>query len=195
MKGLEKLTSIRLAEVLTQKNVVPTDAITDALYTHEQCKEPFVDVLVSTGHITEWDLAKVVVEHFQLPFIMASNYDIDTEVQSKLPTEVLYQNLLVPLDVFEDAVSVAMPILTTHEVLQKIQREHSCEIYPYVGLISENKKVLSDMFSDFKEWHAEHQERQTKQRRSASAKGKQEGGGDWENIFDSADAAVRDSLR
>lgn len=188
MKGLDKLTSIRLAEVLSQKSVVPTDAITDALYTQDHLGEPFVDVLVAGGHITEWDLAKLVVEHFQVPFIMASNYDISIPARDRLPAEVLFKNLIVPLDVFDNAITLVMPILVANSVLEKIQRDHKVDVFPYVGLISENKKVLTDLFPEFKDWQvAEAAMREKKRRTAPSAKAQ----GDWMNIFDSADAAVR----
>lgn len=192
MKGLEKLTSIRLAEVLSQKNVVPADAITDALYSQDRLGEAFVEVLVSGGHITEWDLAKVVVEHFQAPFIMASNYDIGAEAKDRLPKDVLFDNLLVPLDVFDHVVVVAMPILAPWEAMDKIQSQYECEIFPYVGLLTENKKVLQDLFGDFNDYLANQEAEREKQRRVATESKK--GEGDWANMFDSADAAIRDSL-
>ena len=90
MKGLEKLTSIRLAEVLSQKGSIPTDKITDALYAQDKHGEPIAESLVAAGHITEWDLAKVVVESFQLPFITAGSCDIQKEAREKLPEDVIF---------------------------------------------------------------------------------------------------------
>ena len=84
MKGLEKLTSIRLAEVLTQKAVVPNEAITDALYAQDRRGGSFVELIVSGGDISEWDIAKIVVEAFQVPFVMASNYEVSEEVKNAL---------------------------------------------------------------------------------------------------------------
>ena len=187
VKGLEKLTSIRLAEVLSHKNVVAADAITDALYAQDQHGEPFVDVLVSSGRITEWDLAKVVVEHFQVPFIMAGNYDIGAAARDRLPETVLFQSLVVPLDVFGDAVSLVMPILTPFEALDSIQREFNCDVFPYVGLISENKKVMKDLFPKFQAWQTQQEQQREQRRRTAP----QEQRSDWMNIFDNADEAIR----
>ena len=192
VKGIEKLTSIRLAELLSQKDVVPTDAITEALYTQDHLGEPFVEVIVSTGHITEWDLTKLVVEHFQLPFIMASNYEIGDEIRDRLPKEFLFTNQIVPLDAFGDVVNVVMPILTSFEVLEQIRQQCKGNVFPYVGLISENKRVLQQLFPDYKEWQVEREASREKRRRGA--KGAEKAQGDWTNIFDNADAAVRDSL-
>lgn len=193
MKGLEKLTPIRLAEVLSQKGLVNGEAIADALYANDKHREPFTEILVSGGHITEWDLAKVVVEHFQLPFIMSGSYDVPNEIRARLPKEVLFANLLVPLDVFHDVMTLAMPILTPYDTIKAIQNDHKVLLYPYVGLPSENKTVLAQMFPDFKEWSAQNQKelearRKRKQKRSGSSDD------DWMSLFDSADAAVRGGI-
>ncbi|MGE3173277.1 MAG: hypothetical protein AB7O97_11685 [Planctomycetota bacterium] len=192
MKGLEKLTCVRLAEVISQKNIVSSEVITDALYAQDKYGDPFVQTLVTGGHITEWDLAKLVAENFQLPFLMASSYAISDDAKKRLPEKILFENMLVPLDVFDDTICVVMPILSPYDVLGRIQRELKCELFPYVGLISENKKVLGDMFGDFAAWHEQDKKRReqaaTKRANTKSAKG------DWMSIFDAGDAAIQDTL-
>ncbi|MHC5069414.1 MAG: GspE/PulE/PilB domain-containing protein [Planctomycetota bacterium] len=194
MKGLQKLTSIRLAEVLTQKGVIPAETITDALYAQDKHGEPFVDNLVGSGHISEWDLARVVVENFQLPFILAGNYDVNEAASGKLDREVLFENLLVPLDVFGDVLTVVMPILTPYQTLQKIQKQYEVQIFPYVGLVPENKKILSELFEDFHDWYQKATEEKAEQIKARSSSKSEEGDGDWMNIFDSGEQAVRSSL-
>ena len=70
VKGLDKLTNVRLAEVITQKNVISAEVITDALYYQDKYGDPFVQTLVGAGHITEWDLAKLVAEARLMPGLM-----------------------------------------------------------------------------------------------------------------------------
>ena len=204
MKGLEKLTPVRLAEILTQKGSVPTEVITDALYAQDKHGEPFVQILVGSGAINEWDLAKAVTEHFQLPFLMASNYTISEAARDKLPRNSVFQHLLVPIDLFNDVVCVVMPILTPYETLMRIQKEVNCDLYPYVGLISENKKVVATMYSDYSAWAEQEQKRrEAEATRAANAKGKGKGGrggqgqpesGEWMSIFDAGDQAIHDGL-
>ena len=74
---------MRLAEVLTQKGIVPVESITDALYVQDRRGESFVDVMIDSGHIAEWDLARVVVESFQLPFLLAGSYQISDEAKAR----------------------------------------------------------------------------------------------------------------
>jgi hypothetical protein len=194
VKGIEKITSVRLAEILTERAVVSSEVITDALYAQDKHGEPFVQVLVTGGHITEWDLAKIVTENFNLPFLMAGNYQISEETKKRLPKEVLFKHTIVPLDVFGDIVCVAMPVMLSYEEINKIQREHSCDLFPYVGLVSENKKVLGDMFKDYKEWvdqDARKREEAAKRRAQSPTKSS----GDWMSIFDAGDASVQDAKK
>lgn len=190
MKGLEKLTSVRLAEILSQRGTVSTEAITDALYAQDKHGEPFAQVLVGGGQITEWDLAKAVTEHFQLPFLMPSNYSVTDQVRDRLPREVLFKNLLVPIDAFNDVVIVVMPILTHHEVLLRLQKEHDCAIFPYVGLISENKKVLGTLFDDFNAWF----EKDQKRREHEATKKANTDRSNWMSIFDAGEQAIQDMI-
>ena len=192
MKGLEKLTCVRLAEVISQKNIVSSEIITDALYSQDKYGDPFVQTLVGGGHITEWDLAKIVAENFQLPFLMASSYAISPEAKAKIPEKALFEHLIVPLDTFDDVVSVVMPILCPYEVLGKMQRELKCELFPYVGLVSENKKVLGDMFPNFKGWFEQDQKRREQQ--ATKRPNNKDQVTDWMSIFDAGDQAIHQGL-
>ena len=194
VKGLEKLTAIRLAEVLTQKGAVETSAITDALYAQDKHGEPFVDLIVGGGHITEWDLVKLVVENFQLPFIMASNYDISDEAKDRIPKDVLFANLIVPLDVFDEAISVVLPIITPYQTLMKVQRQLNCELFPYIGLPSENKKVLGELYPEFDGWVKADKLRREQKVAARPAK-VDKGPGDWMSIFDAGDDAIKKGLK
>lgn len=193
MKGIEKLTPIRLAEVLTQRGLVPNETITDALYSQDRYGESFSEVLVGSGHINEWDLAKVVVEVFGIPFLMASSYDITKDAQNAIPKELLFRHMIVPLDKLGNIVTVTMPILTPFDVLGKIGRDAGCEIYPFVGLIGENRKVLTGLFSEYEDWRTEQERKREELRKSRS--NRKERGGDWMSMFDSADEQVRKDRR
>jgi hypothetical protein len=194
VKGIENITSVRLAEILTERDVVSSEVITDALYSQDKNGEPFVQVLVSGGHITEWDLAKIVTENFNLPFLMAGNYLISDAAKERFPKETLFKYTMVPLDTFGDIVTVAMPVMLSFEDISKIQKEHNCDLFPYVGLITENKKVLADMFKDYPVWVKEDQKRREEEAVKRKAAPKKEAG-DWMSIFDAGDEAIQQSKK
>ena len=189
MKGIEKITSVRLAEILSDRGSITSEVITDSLYAQERHGEPFAQLLVGGGHITEWDLAKIVTENFNLPFLMAGNYNISDEAKVRLPKTVLFEHTIVPLDVFGDIVCIAMPVMLSFETIASIQKDFKCDLFPYVGLITENKKVLGEMHKDYPTWLAEDaKRREMAARKRASPLGK---GGDWMSIFDAGDLAIQ----
>jgi len=196
VKGIEKITSVRLAEILTDRDVVSSEVITDALYAQDKDGEPFVQVLVNGGHITEWDLAKLVTENFNLPFLMAGNYQISEEAQKRLPKETLFEHTIVPLDAFGDILTVAMPVMLSYDELAKIQKDHDCDLFPYVGLITENKKVLSDLHKDYPKWLDEQAKKKAAAASAAQAAAPKGGGdSDWMSIFDAGDEAIQQSKK
>lgn len=195
VKGIEKITSVRLAEILTERNVVTSEIITDALYAQDKHGEPFVQVLVGGGHITEWDLAKIVTENFNLPFLMAGNYQITDEAKNRLPKETLFKYTIVPLDVFGDIVCVAMPVMLSFEDIARIQKEHDCDLFPYVGLITENRKVLGEMHKDYLQWIEQENRRREQDAKKRAARPSSSEPSDWMSIFDAGDQAIRETKR
>lgn len=199
MKGLEKLTVVRLAETLTQNGTVSAEVITDALYSQDKHGEPFVQALLSGGHISEWDLAKLVTENFQLPFLMASSYQIPDAAKVRFPKELLFQHRIIPLDVWDKVVCITMPVMTPYDVLAKIQKDFDCDVFPYVGLASENKKVLAELFPDFLPWLQMEEKRleseQTRRAEAAAGRSQSAAGGrgdGWMSIFDAGDMAIQE---
>lgn len=195
VKGIEKITSVRLAEILTERSVVTSDVITDALYAQDKHGEPFVQVLVGGGHITEWDLAKIVTENFNLPFLMAGNYQITDEARNRLPKETLFKYTIVPLDVFGDIVCVAMPVMLSFEEIARIQKEHDCDLFPYVGLITENRKVLGEMHKDYPQWVEQENRRREQEAKKRAARPSASEPSDWMSIFDAGEQAIQETKR
>ena len=193
VKGIEKITSVRLAEILTDRDVVSSEVITDALYSQDRDGQPFVQVLVDGGHITEWDLAKLVTENFNLPFLMAGNYQISEAARDRLPKETLFEHTIVPLDAFGDIVTVAMPVMLSFEVIARIQKDNDCDLFPYVGLITENKKVLGDLHKDYPQWLEQQAKRRAEAESARKAAPSQGGDSDWMSIFDAGDQAIQQS--
>lgn len=188
MKGMERITTVRLAEALSQSAAVPNEKITDALYQQDSTGVPFAELLVESGEISEWDLAKLVVHSFQLPFLMASNVEIEVSAVKCLPEDFLFEHRLLPLQAFGSALTVSMPVMVTNKVLQEAQQLSQKNLFPLVGLGSENLRFLYQIFP-------EHSRDDDERRQRQMAKRSQETTGDsWESIFDVGDQEVLKDL-
>ncbi|MEZ5987714.1 MAG: hypothetical protein R3F30_01020 [Planctomycetota bacterium] len=186
MKGLERITSVRLAEALAQANLVPNEVISEALYKQDNTGIPFVEILVDQGTITEWDLAKIVVQHYQLPFLSPRSVQPNPEAVKCLTEEFLFENRIVPIDVFGDVLTVAMPILVPFKVLEQACQLSGKKVFPAVGLFSENLTCLYELFP-----HRSKEEDENRKKRLLKKENKESA---WENIFDLGDQEVLKGL-
>jgi len=184
MKGLERITNLRLAEVLTQNGLLTREEMGEAISLHESSRERFVSVLVNTGYVTEWDLAKVVAESFQLPFLLGERYETPKEMVQMFDEDFLFEHLLIPMDRFGKVLTVRMPVLVSGDVLEDVQKKFDVDVFPVVGLISENQKILFRIFPD-------HPKEEPKKAASPTSRM----GKDWESIFDMGDEAVKKGLQ
>ncbi len=184
MKGMERLTTVRLAEALSQSGMVVNEKITDALHQQDSTGVPFVDVLVDSGDISEWEISRLVVQHFHLPFLMASCVEINEKAKTALPTDFLFEHRILPLAVLGSVLSLSMPVIVPFNVLQDAEKLSGHNVFPFVGLRTENLKFLHELFPE--------------QPRIDVTKGPQSGeqqaSGGWQNIFDVGDQQVLKDL-
>ena len=87
---------------------------------------------------------------------------------------------------------MSIPVYTSSEVFQKLEKESGKTIFPCVGLVSASRKALTERFEDFLEWSKTREQQRKKKTEGAAPQG-----GvieDWESIFDVGDEQVRNSL-
>ncbi len=183
MKGLERITTVRLAEVISESGLVQTDQITEALYQQDSTGLPFIDFLVDTGVVSEWDLAKQVVDHFQIPFLVATNLEIEDQVVKSLPEDFVFKHSILPFASIGKVLNVMMPVFTPYKVLVEASEKSGLDVFPFVGLGSENRKVLFRVYP-------EH----PKEEPAGVAPQKIEQDSSWESVFDLGDEEVHRAL-
>jgi hypothetical protein len=175
MKGLDKFTYPRLAEALIQRGSVDPNVVRGLLQESERSGQPLPELLVREELFSEWELVRLVGDHFNVPILYPLQYELDNNLMQKLGLEKLRELNLLPLARFGDVVTVVMPILTPVSELQELERVHKIEIFPFTGPISENSQVL-----------LEHGAKRGK--KSATPLDSS-----WEKLFDEAEATIQES--
>ncbi|WP_145193948.1 hypothetical protein [Planctomycetes bacterium Poly30] len=130
---------------------------------------PFCEALVTSNLVSDWDLSKVVCETFQLPFLPVDLITPNPAALAEINVADFQKHQLVPLDIFGQVLTVAMPGLVPAEVLAHIAAMSDFEVLPVVGTVESNRR-----------WISEHM--------AVAPPPAREGG--WESMFDEADASV-----
>jgi hypothetical protein len=169
VKYTQRLDYGRLAEVLHERGLAGLDAIRELLQLSQDGGMPFCEALVTSNLVSDWDLSKVVCETFQLPFLPVDLISPNPAALEEINVADFQKHQLVPLDVFGQVLTVAMPALVPAEVLAHIAAMSDFEVLPVVGTVESNRR-----------WISEHM--------ALAPPPAMEGG--WESMFDAADASV-----
>ena len=169
MKYTQRLDYGRLAEVLHERGLAGLDAIRELLQLSQDGGMPFCEALVTSNLVSDWDLSKVVCETFQLPFLPVDLISPNPAALEEINVADFQKHQLVPLDIFGQVLTVAMPALVPAEVLAHIAAMSDFEVLPVVGTVESNRR-----------WISEHM--------ATAPPPSMEGG--WESMFDQADASV-----
>lgn len=181
MKHLQKLTRKTLGDLLIDEGLVTQSQVTDALEEHRRTGYSMVDVFVTTDTLTEWDVAYAVANQLQLPFIHPANYKILGDLKEAIPPDILHRNDCVPLDRFDDSVTLCVSSPIDPRLVENLQKLTGCALYLYVGLLSEIRQVLDSEFPVEADGPAVAASLSAEQDQIA---------GEWEQLFDLANESV-----
>jgi len=181
MRGLERLTLFRLAEIAGRHSGASLETIQYALAECETGEALLPEVLSRVNVCSEWELMRLVSMEFGLPILRASQYETGKDLLNVVPREFLFRTLLVPLDRFAGVITVAMPVFSPGEVLDQAAQQFSSEIFPVVGSFTDNRKTLEESL------------KAAPSREPAGAAPTSEQ--DWTRLFDLADAGVQEEAK
>lgn len=169
MKHTQRLDYGRLAEVLHERGLAGLDAIRELLQLSKDGGMPFCEALVTSNLVSDWDLSKVVCETFQLPFLPVDLINPNLAALEEVDGEFFRKHQIVPVDIFGQVLTVAMPALVPAEVLAHVSALTDFVVLPMVGTVESNRR-----------WINEHM----------STGPAPDLAGGWESMFDAADAEV-----
>lgn len=129
----------------------------------------FCEALVTSSLMADWELARLISETFQLPFLPVELLSPNPAAREGIDKDFFIKHNLVPVDVFGHILTVTMPGLVPAEILAEISARTDSEIQPLVGSVESNRRWVSDNLE-------------------ARVVPEREGG--WGSIFDEADAEV-----
>lgn len=169
LKHTQRLDYGRLAEVLHERGLAGLDAIRELLQLSKDGGMPFCEALVTSNLVSDWDLSKVVCETFQLPFLPVDLINPNLQALEEIDVDFFRKHQIVPVDIFGQVLTVAMPALVPAEVLAHVSALTDFVVLPMVGTVESNRR-----------WINEHM----------STGPAPDLAGGWESMFDAADAEL-----
>jgi type IV pilus assembly protein PilB len=196
MKYLDKMRRKKLGELLIDEGLVTSDQVVEALKEQKKTGEPIGEILVSYGSVSEWDIARTLANQFQLPFIHTAKYTIATDVIELIPAEVLQRYQCVPLDRFDDVLTVAVAGPLTANMIEELEKQAQCELFLYAALLSDVRYSLKQQFAVERPGTSGGEELDEPVDITPAAElSSKMTNGEWERLFDMANESILSEIK
>lgn len=142
MDPFERFTRRSLRDVLVSQGVITQEAADEFVEAAYESSEQLGAVLVEAGHLTAWDLSKLVATHYQMPVLPLIGYRFEQNLFEGLSPATLYQFQLVPVGRFGRAWSFAVAEPPTRECIDALRQACGSSIYFFVCELPELQRAL-----------------------------------------------------
>jgi len=138
----ERIKSKRLGDVLVDEDLATEEAVIAALHEHQRTGALLSDILMEARAITEWDLARIVVDQYQMPYIDLSSYTLHKDLIAKFPPQLLSRARVVPLERFGQLVAFACQEVPEADAVKELSKNAPGGVYLYAASARDIREVL-----------------------------------------------------
>lgn len=123
----------QLGQLLVTGGKLDTDDLELALREHHKTGERLGAILIKMGMVSEEDILRAIAEQLHLPFVKLSEHQIRKEVIEKIPAKLVNHYHLVPFDVGNGTIKVAVSDPLNIHVMDDLRLMLKMEIEPVVS--------------------------------------------------------------
>ena len=185
MTHYDRVRRKRLGDVLVDEGIASRDAVIAALEDQQQSQRLLSDILLEMREVGEYDLARVVVEQYQVPYVDLSSYTLHRDLVQSLPAHLLRDAMVVPLERFGQQVCFACQEIPSTELADQLRPYAPGGMYFFAATSVDLRQALKDHTLDDEEEPAQPVS-------SPAAAGSEDGA--WKELFDVANDAIVSNL-
>ncbi len=138
----------RLGEMLVKDKVISSDDLEAAIKQQESTRRSLGHVLVEMGLTSEWEMAAALGKQLNVPFITLSHYEIDQQVLSTIPIEIIRKYKIVPVDKTGDTLTIALSDPSNIYLLDELKLLTQNEIIPVISFESDITEAITRYYPE-----------------------------------------------
>ena len=191
MRHYERLRRKKLGDLLVDEEAANDEAVINALLEHHKTNIPLSQILLTDGELREFDLARIMVEQYQLPFLDLDNYTHHRDLIANYPPRLLHHARIMPLDQFGEVVCFVVQEFPSDEVIAELRKHGTERFFLYTALATEIRQALNDHAPLPKDEPAPDASA-PEMLRAMGEEGEEDGA--WRELFDTANEAIVSAL-
>ena len=130
---MAKVQKKRLGEILLAKGLITHPQLTEALKNAHQHGTKLGLSLIVLGYVTERQILETLSESLKVPFIDISTKVISVETQKSFPGELVKRHNVVPIEIDNRRVTLAMEDPTDYLAIEDIRFKTDLAVYPVLA--------------------------------------------------------------
>lgn len=184
----------RLGDILVDEGVVTRDAVISALHEQQKNQRLLSDILLDGNDLAPYDLARVVVEEYQAPFLDLDRHAFHKDLVERFPAELLHAAAVVPLDRFGPQACFACQEIPGEAIVEKLRQHVDGTLQFYVALSTDIRRILAE-YAPLQGKAKATGEPRGKQKAAPAAPAESAEDAAWKDLFDSANEAILQDLK
>jgi len=145
MPNLRRMTKKKLGEILVSEGVISPAHLEKALAAQKRTHKLLGEILIAQEACTEKDIAETIATQFSFPYISTTQYHISTDIAKMIPIPMMEQYLFVPVDRFNNILTIAIAGFLNDQILKEIENKTKCQIQVFVTTISDIKERIKQI--------------------------------------------------
>lgn len=141
------MAKFRIGEILLEKGLITEDQLRQALKIQEMTGKKLGSILVELKYLRTRNLGQILANIYKVPSIDLGNYSIKVEMARILPKEYCYQKHIVPLQIKDKNLIVAMTKPNDYSVIREIEFITNLRVTPVVAPETSIDRALEDLFN------------------------------------------------
>jgi len=134
--------SKKLKDALIAADLVPRSDIEDAWAIAEKENQPFFDVILEKDLISDEHLGQVAADTLGVEFVNLKRKKMSANCWQLIPETIARQQLVVPFEINNDGLLVAMQDPLDLELLRLIEKKTGHKVIPYYATARDIKQIL-----------------------------------------------------
>jgi type IV pilus assembly protein PilB len=136
----------RLGDMLVHDHVISRETLELALSQQTERGGSLGRILIDSGYANEWELAAALGKQLNVPFITLSHYEIDPDILTSIPEDIVRKYQIVPIDKTEDTLTVALSDPSNIYLLDELRLLTMCKIVPVISFESDIKEAIGQYY-------------------------------------------------
>jgi len=186
MTHYDRVKRKRLADLLVDEGLVNKKVVLAALREQYETKKLLSTILLESEDIDAFDLARLIAEQYQVPFLDIEQYSMDQELMREFPAALLHVNRIIPLDRFGNSVAFACQEVPSPEVHAEL-RDTAGGVFLFAAF-------SRDIVTRLEENHPWQAPEVVPSPENADAPEGSENDSAWQSLFDSANDSVMSDM-